>query len=60
MMAYLIVNRAAGIVMLLLFIFFMCALVSINIEQIKVDFREWSRRRQLRKAMKPTRKGLHK
>lgn len=59
-MLYLYVNRAIGVVALLGFIFFCCAVAAIRWSEIKADFSDWARQRRLKKANRPTKKGLHK
>ena len=59
-MLYLYVNRAIGVVALISFIFFACAVSAIRGSEIKADFQDWARQRKLRKLLKPTKKGLHR
>lgn len=59
-MDYLDANRAAGAVMLVVFVFFVCALAALRWDEVKADFSAWNRRRKLRKLLKPTKKGLHR
>lgn len=59
-MAYLIANRVLGVVFLLVFVFFVCAISAIRWNEIKADFSAWNRRRKLHKLLKPTKKGLHR
>lgn len=59
-MDYLDANRAAGALMLVVFVFFVCALAALRWSEIKDDFALWNRRRQLKKLNRPTKKGLHK
>lgn len=60
-MAYLIVNRVIGIVFLLGFVFFCCAVAAVQWSNIKQDFSVRNRRRKLKKAaVQQTRKGLRR
>ena len=59
-MDYLDANRAVGTIMLVVLIFFVCALAALRWDEIKADFSTWKRQRQLKKANRPTKKGLHK
>ena len=59
-MSYLYANRTLGVLMLLVLIFFVCALAAMRWDEVKRDFAEWSRQRKIKKANRPTRKGLHR
>ena len=59
-MIYLYVNRVVGVLMLLVFSFFVCAVTALRWDEVKRDFAEWSRQRKIKKANRPTRKGLHR
>ncbi len=60
-MIYLYVNRAIGVLMLLVFIFFCCAIAAVKWHEVKQDFSQWKALRKAKKASTTqTRKGLHR
>ena len=59
-MSYLCINQTIGVLMLLVLIFFACAVAALRWDEVRRDFAEWSRQRKIKKANRPTRKGLHR
>jgi hypothetical protein len=60
-MSYLYINRATGVVMLLGFIFFCCAITALRGSEIKTDFRKWQELRKAKKAATTQpQEGLHR
>lgn len=56
-MIYLYVNRAVGVLMLLVFIFFVCAITALRWDEVKRDFAEWSLQRRIKKVEEDLEEG---